>query len=186
MMSLSFPSIIIMSGMVLYIIYIHYFDQMGRKRNTPIAKSYFLPKSEERFLAWLDHHVKLGLMRHQRLAHLLYGQEEFEVRINREQCFGEKRGFHPVGWFIVNFRKGQIYVKKKYSGVKAIPGLPERMQPFFKRPDKPLFDRGHEKHIVSFGPESTCFKRHGGFFDETREDKERRTFINMRFRRGFF
>jgi len=79
-----------------------------------------------------------------------------------------------------------IYVKKKYSGVKAIPGLPDRMQPFFKRPNRPLFERWHEKHIVTFGPEGSCFKRHGGFFDETREDKERRTFRNVRFRRGFF
>ena len=57
---------------------------------------------------------------------------------------------------------------------------------WLQRPDRPLFDRWHEKHIVTFGPESSCFKRHGGFFDETREEKERRTFKNLRFRRGFF
>ena len=108
------------------------------------------------------------------------------MRVNRTQALGDHAGYHPVGWFIVNFKRGTIYVKKKYSGVKAIPGLPDRLQPYFKRPDRTFLDRLNERHIISFGPDCSAFKRHKRFFDETREDKERKTFRNMRFRRGFF
>ena len=72
------------------------------------------------------------------------------MRVNRSQAFGDRAGFHPVGWFIVNFKRGTIYVKKKYSGVKAIPGLPDRIQPYFKRSDRTFFDRLNERMLGVF------------------------------------
>jgi hypothetical protein len=168
-----------------YLIYLHYLDEKGRKRNSPVSTSYFLPKSKDQLLAWLHHHLQMGLMRHRRLARLVHGSEEFEIRVNRNQAFGDRAGFHPVGWFIVNFRRGTIYVKKKYSGVKAIPGLPDRLQPYFKRSDRTLFDRLNEKHIVSFGPESSAFRRHKKFFDEDKTERDRRLWRELRFRRFY-
>lgn len=170
--------------MTCYIVYVHYIDEKGRKRNYPVSKSYFFTRSEDRIIAWLEHHLQMGLIRHPKLARLLYGAEDFEVRVNRTQSWGERAGLHPVGWFIVNFERGYLHIKKKYSGVKAIPSLPDGLQPFFKKPENRFFDRSNQGPTWS-SFESRVMKRHIKFFDETPEEKERRAFRSMRFRRSF-
>jgi len=50
--------------------------------------------------------------------------------VTRTQVKGERRGFHPIGFYAIDER--ELIVLKRYSEVKSHPGLPSSRQVWHK------------------------------------------------------